>query len=673
QPEEQPEQTEESVQETNPGPSLVISFESNDDGTVSDIPGEDEGSENPGEDTDPDSEEITEDPDEEEEELPQVSIATDLGDKTLTTSQLQNDILNFYAYIENGTEDMYLTVYYTDPDGRQKIVSGSGNSFAQALRLGVNQFTLVLKQGGQILAQATYRVRYQAEKATEDNPEVGPNPPTITTNLDGRTEPTNVQEFLLQVTAADYHGTPLSADHISVQVDGAAVRNPTGGATKEYNLWLPEPVDGDQVVHHITVMAWDDEGNSAVKAYDLVLEFLDEGAVLGKATIIIDATSVGLGILDWIDDVDIVKGEYVSDMLLRGLEEYGYAADFDRGYLRSISRTDLAAGAGPDSTLMEYITRDGLTLTGQHSSDTLSEFDFTSGSGWMFSVNGGYPGRGLSQTTLEDGDVVRLIFTVAYGKDIGGAGATGGSYGSLQRYCGTWMDGTFYEHHAAFDENDCCSVCGKLNPNHVHEYTFETLREPTCSEPGLQHGVCACGDETDEPIETAEHSFADGRCTECGAIDPNHEHTFTEVQHEEPTCTQAGIIREECACGETQEEILPAAGHQFNERFRCTVCGELDPDHEHSFQPEELSEQDYEIVLAPTCTTPGRKIPVCPHCGERGDKAIYSEYWVEIPVRDHSYADGICTMCGQPDPNYVPPDPGGTEESGEGEEGGDGE
>ena len=684
QPDEQPEQNETSADQPSPaptpGPSLVISFDSNDDGTVSDLPGEAEGNENPGEDADPDSEEDVEEPDEEEDVPPDVRIATDLGNRTYTTSQLTNDVLDFSASIENGTEDMYLSVYYTSPDGKQKIVSGSGDNYAQALRLGMNQFTLVLKQGGQILAQATYNVRYQAEKATEDNPVVGQNPPSLSTNLDDNTESINNENFMLQVTATDYHGTPIAANNVAVWVDGGLVTNqPTGGSPLEYKLYLEPPLEGDRKTYHITVRASDDEGNSIVKSYDLDYEFIDEGGVIGQATIVIDATAVGLGILEAPFTGDILQGQPASVLLKQCLEEYGYDMVFSGSvekdfYLRSISRYNFAKYAAPDETLMECIRTDGLAETGQRDKSSLGEYDYTQGSGWMYCVNGYYPGVSLSNYYLNDGDTLYLRFTLAYGKDIGGFASTGGGQGMLSHYCGTWVGGSYYPSHSF--EDGKCTICQAPDPNHVHDYVFEILREPTCSESGLQHGICVCGEETDEPIETLAHSFADGKCTECGAVDPNHVHTFIEILNEEPTCTEAGIIREECACGEMQEEILPAVGHQFNERFRCTVCGELDPDHEHSFRPEELGEQDYEIVLAPTCTTPGRKIPVCPHCGERGDKEIYSEYWVEIPVREHTYVEGICTMCGQPDPNYIQPNPeqpGGGDEGGTPEEGGDGE
>ena len=61
---------------------------------------------------------------------------------------------------------------------------------------------------------------------------------------------------------------------------------------------------------------------------------------------------------------------------------------------------------------------------------SLGEFDFANGSGWMFSINGDYPNYGFSDAYFLDGDVVRIRFTLHYGRDIQGFGSTGGGSGS---------------------------------------------------------------------------------------------------------------------------------------------------------------------------------------------------------------------------------------------------
>ena len=47
------------------------------------------------------------------------------------------------------------------------------------------------------------------------------------------------------------------------------------------------------------------------------------------------------------------------------------------------------------------------------------EFDCGSQSGWMFSVNGVYPGLGCSSYTLADGDAIVFSYTCDLGADLG--------------------------------------------------------------------------------------------------------------------------------------------------------------------------------------------------------------------------------------------------------------
>ena len=49
----------------------------------------------------------------------------------------------------------------------------------------------------------------------------------------------------------------------------------------------------------------------------------------------------------------------------------------------------------------------------------LYEFDCGPQSGWMYSVNGTYPGLGCSGYTLADGDVIVFSYTLDLGADVG--------------------------------------------------------------------------------------------------------------------------------------------------------------------------------------------------------------------------------------------------------------
>ena len=51
----------------------------------------------------------------------------------------------------------------------------------------------------------------------------------------------------------------------------------------------------------------------------------------------------------------------------------------------------------------------------------LYEFDAGSLSGWMYAVNDWFPNYGCSRYQLQDGDMVRWVYTCDLGKDVGGA------------------------------------------------------------------------------------------------------------------------------------------------------------------------------------------------------------------------------------------------------------
>lgn len=148
-----------------------------------------------------------------------------------------------------------------------------------------------------------------------------------------------------------------------------------------------------------------------------------------------------------------------------------------------------------------------------------------------------------------------------------------------------------------------------------------------------------------------------------------HVHDILVVQEKLPTCTEDGYkacykcqsceklyLDKEATQEVTAEEILlPATGHTF-ENGICTLCGETDPEyvkpHEHTMTaiPEKI----------PGCITAGNQAYFkCETCGKL---YLDQEGIQEITVEDitlqptgHTFKDGMCTSCGETDPEYVKP------------------
>ena len=91
---------------------------------------------------------------------------------------------------------------------------------------------------------------------------------------------------------------------------------------------------------------------------------------------------------------------------------------------------------------------------------------------------------------------------------------------------------------------------------HTHSYTETSRTDSTCTIAGTVNKQCACGATTTESL-------------------PLKSHSYTETGRTEPTCTTNGAINKTCACGATTTETLPAKHSYVN--GTCTACGAADP------------------------------------------------------------------------------------------------
>lgn len=445
----------------------------------------------------------------------EVTVVTDLENKIVTSSELFGDVFSFFAYIENGTEKHSLSVNFknskTSFSGEN--LETSDDYYETKLALGANYFTVYLEEDGKTVSSVQYIITYQAAKADASNPDIGEGV-TIVTNLDGYDGVMTNRYFTFTVTARS-SGSIIYSDHIEVTLDGRTVDSPTGSSTFEYVLEF-----GPEETHIVTVLAWDDNGNSAYREYEVKFKGGSDGDSIGAAYVVIDATTAGLGIIGEYE-IGLLQGDTAAKSLVDAADYMGLSVHYDGStengfYVRGIS--GFAGTPEVPAELWECVLRDGLTITSPPSGGLFAG-DFTANSGWMYSINGTlYPGKGLSAYNLSDGDVLYLRYTVAEGKDIGGSG---GGNGNLAGYCGIWSDGGYYELEHEYVETDRgadyveyeCAICEK-------HYTEEIIPE--------------------EPEE--------------------HIHEYYETERVEPTETEDGHILYECSCGDYYYETLPATG-----------------------------------------------------------------------------------------------------------------
>lgn len=536
------------------------------------------------------------DRDETDTDPPRMQLVTDLTNRTVAKEELPDGILSFYAYLTNAESGAYLRILH---DGVR--CSGSGNRYTAALHQGENVFTLLICKGSDTLQTFTKTVVYRASLADASDPAKGNDPPVIVTNLPDTPYDTANANFTLTVHAYNSRGT-IYQNHIRVLLDGVELTQYTGSETLEYRLYLKPGSVGDVTTHTVEILAWDDDGNSAYKKHQINYRFKETGEVIGTASLRLDATVLGLGILSE-DTCEVRQGEPASHIVKQFLEDSGYTLDFsgslDVGfYLRRLTCGDGFSGAAIPQELQTLLTLDGFTVTRPVShKDSLGEFDYTEGSGWMCSVNGYYPGVGLSNIYLDDGDTVSVVFTLAYGKDIGGGDAAG-NRGNLRTYCGTWLNGRYTPHHTYSD--GVCTICGAAEASCTHQWTEEVVLAPTCAETGTVKRVCSlCGQEETVTVAALGHDYRPGEpewsvdgqscsavftCSRCGdshTITASLEDgTLLENGRREATCGEDGYIsylitgvidETPVTCGCTV--VLPATGHHTYTDGICTVCG----------------------------------------------------------------------------------------------------
>ena len=115
---------------------------------------------------------------------------------------------------------------------------------------------------------------------------------------------------------------------------------------------------------------------------------------------------------------------------------------------------------------------------------------------------------------------------------------------------------------------------GSGETEHTHSYIGTTTVAPTCSAEGKKLYTCSCGENYVEtlPIVSDAHFVVDGKCKYCGKVSEEHVHSYTEQITKAPTCTTVGEKTFTCICGHTYTEVIDATGHTPGAAATCTTA-----------------------------------------------------------------------------------------------------
>lgn len=244
-------------------------------------------------------------------------------------------------------------------------------------------------------------------------------------------------DLIVLVDGRSCNGQQLYANNYTVSVNGTVVSAPISqsGYQFGYTAYL-----SNEGANTITITATDADGYSATRSWTV---YYENGDI--TVTVSVEATTVGLGYLVAPTEVTVPGGTDAWTVVQQVLTENGYTVSGSGSYLSAIQRSGICSGFFIDSELMELIMADGMDENGAgldpqpFSMDSLGEFDFYRWSGWMYSYNGSYPGYGFNVCKPQDGSVIRVRYTLAMGKDIGGYSSANGNYGvSSGNYYKEW-------------------------------------------------------------------------------------------------------------------------------------------------------------------------------------------------------------------------------------------
>ena len=291
----------------------------------------------------------------------------------------------------------------------------------------------------------TYKYQLHFQRGAEDTPE--DRQPTIIAQVEadgtviGLTNGLTMKtpDLIVLVDGRSYNGQQLYANNYTVSVNGTVVSAPISqsGYQFGYTAYL-----SNVGANTITITATDGDGYAATRSWTV---YYEEGTV--TVTVSVEATTVGLGYLVAPTEVTVPGGTDAWTVVQQVLTENGYTVSGSGSYLSAIQRSGICNGWSIDPELMGRIIEDNMDELGAgmdprpYSMDSLGEFDFYRYSGWMYSYNGSYPGYGFNVCKPQDGSVIRVRYTLALGKDIGGyssASANGNHGVSSGNYYKEW-------------------------------------------------------------------------------------------------------------------------------------------------------------------------------------------------------------------------------------------
>ena len=271
--------------------------------------------------------------------------------------------------------------------------------------------------------------------AIETDAQIIAKSPKITTTITNGMTFTN-SKATLDVWVKNSTGSKLNADNVTVTVNGTtATVNWDDQEKTSYNFVFEAgqntivitAVDGAYTTTVTYVvncnLAAPTTITVAVEGFTIGLDY-----IVAPYKLVLDENTLTemANIYGYTDAAEMKENLTAAYALGYTLHIHGLTMDYQGGlasgnsfYMSSVSGLDTSNIAIPDELQSELENNGYAPEPYVYEEGTLGEFDITWGSGWMYFVNNVAPNVGFCDYIPQDGDVMRIQFTLAYGADIG--------------------------------------------------------------------------------------------------------------------------------------------------------------------------------------------------------------------------------------------------------------
>ncbi len=218
----------------------------------------------------------------------------------------------------------------------------------------------------------------------------------------------------------------------------------------------------------------------------------------------------------------------------------------------------------------------------------------------------------------------------------------------------------------------------------VHEHSYgewTTEKAATCTENGIKIRMCECGEKQTETIVASGHTVGEwivdteATCAENGAkhqicatcsatikteqISATGQHNYTSEVTAVATCAENGVRTYTCSiCNHSYTETIKATDeHSYKSKvttaatcadngvrtYTCSICN-----HSYTETIKATDEHSYKskVTTAATCAENGVRTYTCSICNHSYTETIKA-------TGKHSYVDGVCSSCGENDPDLL--------------------